>query len=62
LVFSGTGEPTNWTYRVLATTNVMLPLAQWTAIATNQTDGSGNFSVTNGVNAGTAQTFYRLQF
>ena len=62
LIFGGTGMPTNWTYRVLSTTNVALPLAQWTAIATNQTDGSGSFSVTNGVNVNSPQTFYRLQF
>jgi hypothetical protein len=59
LVFSGTGGTPNWYYYVLATTN--LSPAQWTPLVTNQFDALGNFSVTNAINPGRPQTFYRLQ-
>jgi autotransporter-associated beta strand protein len=59
LVVSGTGGLGDWTYVVLATTN--LAPANWMPVATNQFDGSGNFNVTV-TNAATAsQIFYRLQ-
>ncbi len=62
LVFSGTGAPADWTYYVLSSTNVSLTLTNWTLIATNQTDGNGNFSVTNTVSPNLPQTFVILQF
>jgi hypothetical protein len=43
---------------VLATTNVALPVSNWTRIATNSFAG-GNFSFTNAVNL--PQRFYLLQ-
>jgi autotransporter-associated beta strand protein len=63
LVFSGTGAPANWTYCVLSSTDVSLPLAQWTCVATNQTDGGGNIAVTvtNGVDPNLPQRFLILQ-
>jgi hypothetical protein len=39
-----------------------LPLAQWTSVATNQTDAGGNFFVTNSINPNLPQTFLILQF
>jgi autotransporter-associated beta strand protein len=62
LVLSGTGAPANWPYLVLTSTNMSLPLAQWTSIATNQTDAGGNFAATNSLNANLQQTFLILQF
>ncbi|MDR3457899.1 MAG: polysaccharide lyase family protein [Verrucomicrobiae bacterium] len=62
LILSGTGLPANLAYYVLSSTNLTLPRAQWTYIATNQTDGSGNFSATNGMNPTLPRTFYLLQF
>ena len=47
MVFSGTGGVTNGTYLVLTSTNVALPLNEWTPIATNQFDPGGNFTFTN---------------
>ena len=47
LIFSGANGPDNHTYYVLASTNVALPLAQWTSIATNTFSPTGTFSVTN---------------
>ncbi len=62
LVLSGTGAPANWPYLLLSSTNMSLPLTNWARIVTNQTDGSGNFSATNGVNPNLPQTFLILQF
>ena len=59
LVFSGTGGTPYWYYYVLSSTN--LAVAQWTPVATNTFDGSGNFTVTNAINPDSPQTFYRLQ-
>jgi T5SS/PEP-CTERM-associated repeat protein len=60
LVISGTNGPTNGTYRVLASTNVVLPVTNWTALLTNQFDGNGNFVFTNAINPGVPIRFYRL--
>jgi rhamnogalacturonan endolyase len=62
LVCSGSGAPTNWTYYVLSSTDLSLPLTNWTRIATNQTDAGGNFSATNSAIANLPQTFLILQF
>ncbi len=61
LVFTGTGGPTNENYFVLATTNLALPSANWSCIATNKFSATGTFAVTNAVNPALPQTFYRLQ-
>ena len=61
LNLSGSGGTTNGTYYILASTNLALPPAQWQFIATNQFDGSGNFTVTNLVNTNAPQRFYLLR-
>jgi autotransporter-associated beta strand protein len=61
LVLSGTNGPANTSYYVLSSTNVVLPMANWTRVATNQFDTSGNFNLTNPINPATPQLFYRLQ-
>jgi autotransporter-associated beta strand protein len=58
---SGTGGTPNWNYYVLTTTNLNLPVAQWTRIATNQFDAGGNFISTNALTANLTQNFFRLQ-
>jgi hypothetical protein len=60
-VMSGTGGVTNGTYYVLASTNLALPLNQWTSIATNPFDGIGNFIFTDTTAANSLSGFYRLQ-
>jgi len=60
-VMSGTGGVTNGTYYVLTSTNVALPLNQWTPVATNPFDASGNFTFTNTPAANSPQMFYLLQ-
>jgi alpha-galactosidase len=61
LVISGTNGVPNWTYYVLTSTNVSLPLSNWTVIATNTFDGGGNFNFTNSPNPPAPQTFYLLK-
>jgi hypothetical protein len=61
LVISGAGGTANSTYYVLRSADVSLPMANWTRVATNTFDGTGGFSFTNAVDAGVAQTYYRLQ-
>ena len=60
-IFSGSNGTPGWTYYVLASTNVALPLGQWTTIATNTFDGNGNFSFTNAPATTAPQRFYLLQ-
>ncbi len=61
LVMSGTNGPANTAYFVLSATNVALPAADWTRLATNNFNGSGNFAFTNAIAPGIPQQFYRLQ-
>jgi autotransporter-associated beta strand protein len=62
VVMSGSGGPTNGTYYVVNSTNVALPLAQWTPIATNQFDSSGNFIFTNTVGPANARSFFDIYY
>jgi uncharacterized repeat protein (TIGR03803 family) len=57
---SGVPGATNYT---LASTNLALPLSQWTRVATNVSSASGNFTitVTNTVTPGAGRRFYILQ-
>jgi hypothetical protein len=57
LILSGTNGPANSTYYVLTSTNVMLPLAQWTPVATNSFSPTGAFSATNVVGTNPRQFF-----
>ncbi|HSY20307.1 MAG TPA: autotransporter-associated beta strand repeat-containing protein, partial [Candidatus Acidoferrales bacterium] len=59
LVISGSGGAGSWPYVVLTATNLAAP--QWTPVATNQFDSSGNFSITNVIDPSQPQTFYQLQ-
>lgn len=47
LILTGSGGQQGAQYRLLSTTNVALPIAQWTPVSTNTFDTSGNFS--NGI-------------
>jgi hypothetical protein len=57
--FRGNG-PTGWTYYVLTSTNLQLPVADWTVIATNTFDREGHFRFTDAVVPGAPQGFYAL--
>lgn len=62
LVLRGTNNngPTPGTFHVLSSTNVALPLSDWTEWTNGSFDGAGNFSLSNSVDAGPRQ-FYIIQ-
>jgi hypothetical protein len=60
LIIAGTNGTANATYYLLATTDLALPLTNWTPMATNVLDAQGNFVVTNGLNPKQSRQFYRL--
>ncbi len=48
-------------YYVIGSTNLALPVTNWTRLATNQFDATGSFTFTNVLNPNSSQWFYRLQ-
>jgi hypothetical protein len=60
-ILSGAGGASNGTYYVLISTNLLLPLTNWTSIATNQFDSEGDFIFTNTAQTNAPQLFYLLQ-
>lgn len=60
LTFSGTGGVPNGPYVVVTSTNVTLPVINWTPLATNSFDNLGAFSFTTAIDPNTASRFYRL--
>jgi autotransporter-associated beta strand protein len=61
LVISGSDGRAAGDYYVLTSTNVALPLTNWTRIATNVFDGSGDFSFTNSVSPSVPSRFFLLE-
>jgi hypothetical protein len=63
LVISGEDGLAGQTYYVLGTTNLTLPLNQWTLVATNIPGQTGDFTITltNAVNPNNPQNFYILK-
>lgn len=61
MVFTGTGGVANSDFYLLGSTNLSLPLINWTRLLTNQFDGDGNFNFTNPLAPNSAQSFYQLQ-
>jgi fibronectin-binding autotransporter adhesin len=57
LVISGTNGLANSNYYVLTSTNLTLPLSNWTVLSTNAFSGAGTFSVTN-TNAIPSPSYY----
>ncbi len=60
LVISGTNGLAGEQYNVLTTTNLALPLADWTVLPTG-TFTTGSFSITNTVNATAPRSFYLIR-
>lgn len=60
IIINGAGGLGGATYRILTTTNVALPLAQWTPITTNQFSASGGFSYTNVTQPTVPAEFFRV--
>lgn len=61
LLLTGSGGTAGADYWVLTSTNLTLPRASWTSIATNQFITGGNFNFTNAVDPATPALFYLLQ-
>jgi fibronectin-binding autotransporter adhesin len=61
LVFSGSNGMAAGNYYVLTSTNIGLPLTNWTPIATNAFDGSGNFKFTNNISPLVPSRFFLLR-
>ncbi|HEV2454476.1 MAG TPA: SBBP repeat-containing protein, partial [Verrucomicrobiae bacterium] len=61
IVFSGSGGPTNGTYYVLTSSNLVTPVTNWISIATNQFDGQGQFIFTNPVSTNASSQFFILK-
>jgi len=59
--FAGTGGVADASFYLLGTTNLAIPLTNWTRLLTNQFDSSGNFNFTNPMSANWPQNFYQLQ-
>lgn len=61
LILSGFGGSATSPYYVLTSTNIGLPTAQWQSVATNNFGALGDFSVTNAIDPGASQIFYRVR-
>ncbi len=61
IIITGTNGSASGNYNVLASTNVALPLSNWTSIASGTFDGGGNFGFTNTVNVNVSRQFYIIQ-
>jgi T5SS/PEP-CTERM-associated repeat protein len=61
VIISGTGGPGTSNYWVLASTNVVLPLSNWTRLLTNQFNGAGAFIFSNAIDPSLPRRFYLLQ-
>jgi rhamnogalacturonan endolyase len=59
-VFTGTGGLANANYYLVGSTNLTVPVTNWTRLLTNKFDAGGNFNFTNPLNAGWPQGYYRL--
>jgi hypothetical protein len=58
LVIAGTQGIWNGQYYLLTSTNLNLPLANWTIAGSNFFDENGNFRLTNAIPPGARQSFY----
>ena len=61
VVLNGTNGTAGLTYSVLTSTNVALPVASWTPLATNVFGAGGAFSWTNAINPAQRQSFYIIK-
>jgi hypothetical protein len=61
LILSGVGGPPGGQYVLLASPDVAQPLSNWVAVVTNSFDGSGAFTLTNGVSPSQPHQFFILK-
>ena len=60
LILSGSQGPPDLAFTVLATTNVVLPLPQWTPVATGRFGPDGSFTITLPMQPNLPQQYFRL--
>jgi len=60
VIINGSGGWAGATYRILTTTNVQLPVVQWTPIVTNQFSVTGGFSYTNVIQPNVPARYFRV--
>ena len=61
LVFSGTNGTFGANFLLLSSTNLALPVANWTIVSTQQFGVGGSVNVTNALNQSSPQMFFRLR-
>jgi fibronectin type 3 domain-containing protein len=61
LIINGTNGTAAASFYVLWSTNVALPLSDWTILCTNQFGPGGGFGITNAFNPSLQQSFYRIE-
>jgi poly(beta-D-mannuronate) lyase len=61
VILQGSNGLPNGAYYILGSTNVALPLSNWTILATNVFDSSGQFNWTNAIDPSATGQFYLLQ-
>ncbi len=60
VIIVGAGGPPGSPYHIMASTNIALPISQWTPVATNMFDGSGSFRYTNAIEADLPARLFRI--
>jgi hypothetical protein len=60
VMINAAGGLTGATYRILTSTNVAVPVAQWTPIVTNQFGASGVFSYSHVIQPNVAAQYFRV--
>jgi alpha-L-fucosidase len=61
VIITGTNGTAGADYDLLASTNLALPMSNWTVLSTNQFGPGGGFNCTNSAHPDWPQTFYRLR-
>ena len=61
IILHGTNGPTGGGYEILCTSNLALPLDQWSVVGSNNFTGAGDFDCTNPAPPEATQAFYRLR-
>jgi autotransporter-associated beta strand protein len=61
LILAATNGPGGGPYYLLESTNVALPLSNWTRFSTNNFNGSGAFNITNAIVPGIPHQFFNIQ-
>ena len=61
LIFTATGGPAGGTNYLVAASDPLSPLEQWSRVRTNKFDTSGNVTFTNGLSPSEPALFHRLQ-